>query len=99
MNRQRAAERRRYELAMGLKAEHWVPLKASGIAPLHLYRVEGTYQVEFDRCGRTLPIYEYKLIWAKAFEVRHPCGMSHRFATLREAKAFAMQQLAGGQGQ
>jgi hypothetical protein len=95
--RRRSARNRQHERVMGMKAEHWTQLKVSGIYPLTIDRVEGTYQVEFDRTGKSLPIYEYKTVWVKAFQARHPDGRTQRFATLKDAKAYAMQQLRVGQ--
>jgi hypothetical protein len=85
--RRRGEARRRDERIKEMKAECWTRVPLRGIAPFTIDRVDGTYLVEFDRTGRSLPLCEYHLAAVRAYDLRLPDGSSQRFATLREAKA------------
>jgi hypothetical protein len=89
MVQKRGAARRREERVKGMKAEHWSAIRVVGIAPFTIDRVEGTYLVEFDRMGRSLPLNRWQRVAVVAFDLRHPDGKTVRYETLREARAAA----------
>lgn len=88
----RAAERRRHERVACMKAEHWSRVNVRGIAPYTIDRVEGTYTVEFDRTGRRLPVGDWHSAPIRAYDVRLTDGTTRRFARLKDAKAWALEQ-------
>lgn len=85
---QQRAEARRYERMSQMKAEHWSRVNARGINPYTIDRVDGTYQVEFDRTGRSLPIDDWHDVPVRAYEVRCPDGSTYRVSSLKDARAF-----------
>jgi hypothetical protein len=83
--------RLRDERAKGMKAERWSRVNVRGINPYTIDRVVGTYTVEFDRTGRSLPIGEYYTVEVVAWDVRRPDGETRRFSRLIDAKLYALQ--------
>lgn len=80
--------RLRDERAKDMKAERWARVNVRGINPYAIDRVVGTYTVEFDRTGRSLPISEYYTVEVVAYDVRIPGGGTRRFSRLKDAKDF-----------
>ena len=82
--------RLRDERAKDMKAERWSRVNVRGINPYTIDRVVGTYAVEFDRTGRSLPISEYYTVEVVAYDVRIPGGETRRFSRLKDAKVFVV---------
>ena len=74
----------------GMKGERWSRVNVRGINPYTIDRVVGTYAVEFDRTGRSLPISEYYTVEVVAYDVRIPGGETRRFSRLKDAKVFVV---------
>jgi hypothetical protein len=77
------------ERAKDMRAEQWCRVNVRGINPYTIDRVVGTYTVEFDRTGRSMPIGDWYTVSVKAYDVRCPDGTTCRFARLKDAKTFA----------
>ncbi len=92
LTRSGAAERERLG---GMKGEQWCRVNVRGINPYTIDRVVGTYTVEFDRRGRSLPISEYSAVEVRAYDVRCPDGTTYRFARLKDAKTFIVYESSG----
>lgn len=87
-DRQRSLDRMA-DRVRNMKGEHWCMLDIKGISPYSISRVEGTYQVEFSRTGRSLRCDEMYDVWVKAYEVTGPGIHPIRVASLSKAKAIA----------
>jgi hypothetical protein len=87
--------RLRDERVRDMKAEHWERVSVKGIQPYAIDRVTGTYTVEFDRRGRSLPLSEYSVVQVRAFDVRCPDGSTFRFPRLKDAKTFIVYESNG----
>jgi hypothetical protein len=97
MRRQRATERRNYERTGVLfEPQRWSMVNLRGIAPYTIDRCEGTYTVEFDRTGRSLPISQHREVKVVAYDLRLPDGKSRRFSRLIDAKAYVRMLQEGG---
>jgi hypothetical protein len=95
MRRQRATERRNYERTGVLfEPQRWSMVKLRGLGPHTIDRCEGTYTVEFDRSGRSLPISQHREVTVVAYDLRLPDGTSRRFARLVDAKDYVRMLLA-----
>lgn len=94
---QRGRERRNYERTGVLfEPQRWSMVKLRGIAPYTIDKCEGTYTVEFDRTGRSLPPCQHREVKVVAYDLRLPDGKSRRFSRLIDAKAYVRMLQEGG---
>jgi len=61
-------------------------VRARGIAPYTLDRVEGEVQISWPARGPMGMGFRRRWVPCKAYDLRHPDGSVTRFATLREAR-------------
>jgi len=92
----RGHERRIYERVGAMEAERIQMVRVRGIAPYAIDRVEGTYTVEFDRTGRSLPLSQHREVKVVAYDLLLPSGRKIRFARLADAKLHIRDAVAVG---